>query len=114
MQYRNKFNRLETLSKMHMYDMLKIDRIVFEIVTGCFKSPSAGLLSVSNTRGLIGLQTTEVCTVTSNLEVIFQVETKYQLLLPIQTSSTNYNLKYHVRTSSTCTMNSLNNLSDTV
>ena len=29
----------ETPGKMHMYDMVKIDVIVFEIVGGAFKAP---------------------------------------------------------------------------
>ena len=37
-----------TPGKMHMYDMVKIDTIVFEIVGGggAFKAPPPGLLAV--------------------------------------------------------------------
>ena len=40
---------LKTRGKMHMYDMVKIDTIVFEIVGGggeAFKAPPPGSLAV--------------------------------------------------------------------
>ena len=36
---------LKTPGKMHMYDMVKIDIIVFEIVGGAFKAPLPRIIS---------------------------------------------------------------------
>ena len=46
----------KTPGKMHMYDMVKIDTIVFEIVGGAFKvPPPPGSLAVGNSPDRIGL-----------------------------------------------------------
>ena len=56
---------LKTPSKIHMYDMVMIDTIVFEIVWGggCFCSPPPlpGLLAVCNSPDRIGLMHVLYC-----------------------------------------------------
>ena len=48
----------KTPGKIHMYDMVKIDTIVFEIVGGggAFKAPPPGSLTVWNSPDRIGLR----------------------------------------------------------
>ena len=47
----------KTPGKIHMYDMVKIDAIVFEIVGGggAFKAPPPGSFTVGNSPDRIGL-----------------------------------------------------------
>ena len=47
----------KTPGKMHMYDMVKIDTTVFDIVggVGAFKAPPPGSLAVRNSPDRIGL-----------------------------------------------------------